>query len=263
MDNDGLRYGATESALRPSLPTATRSDPHTPNLLHFAEAQIHARLTNPAKQNIITSIRGSRPPVADFKSEPRPASNRNWWPASYWNAWPASSVSAHRDRAQNLGLHIVAHRHDAAPVARSPIVAIFRLVTSARNSPRAGPPTARGLTNSRTFIPSPNCLLIRRSAARDLQRRDPAGIGFVAVKLGSPLKVSRHSLQARLRCARDGKLTQNRLNSGPRVFQDREKFKVFLIIHRTPPNRRNALGAGALALRADARLVLLCHDGPR
>jgi hypothetical protein len=44
---------------------------------HFAEAQIHARLTNPAKPNIITSIRGSRRPVADFKSEPRPASNRN------------------------------------------------------------------------------------------------------------------------------------------------------------------------------------------
>jgi hypothetical protein len=32
--------------------------------------------------------------VADIKSEPRPASNRNQWPASYWNAWPASSVSA-------------------------------------------------------------------------------------------------------------------------------------------------------------------------
>ena len=32
--------------------------------------------------------------MADFKSEPRPASNRNQWPASYWNAWPASSVSA-------------------------------------------------------------------------------------------------------------------------------------------------------------------------
>ena len=42
---------------------------------HFAEAQLHARLTNPAKQNIITSIRGSRRQVADFKSEPRPASN--------------------------------------------------------------------------------------------------------------------------------------------------------------------------------------------
>ncbi len=61
---------------------------------HFAEAQLHARLTNPAKQNIITSIRGSRRQVADFKSEPRPASNRNQWPASYWNAWPASSESA-------------------------------------------------------------------------------------------------------------------------------------------------------------------------
>jgi hypothetical protein len=79
---------------------------------HFAEAQIHARLTNPAKPNIITSIRGSRRPVADFKSEPRPASNRNQWPASYWNAWPASSVSAplrinwprrHRARARREG----------------------------------------------------------------------------------------------------------------------------------------------------------------
>ena len=29
--------------------------------------------------------------MADIKSEPRPASNRNRWPASYWNAWPASS----------------------------------------------------------------------------------------------------------------------------------------------------------------------------
>jgi hypothetical protein len=51
-------------------------------------------LTNPAKPNIITTIRGSRPQVADIKSEPRPASNRNRWPASYWNAWPASSESA-------------------------------------------------------------------------------------------------------------------------------------------------------------------------
>jgi hypothetical protein len=32
--------------------------------------------------------------VADIKSEPRPASNRNRWPASYWKAWPASSESA-------------------------------------------------------------------------------------------------------------------------------------------------------------------------
>jgi hypothetical protein len=63
---------------------------------HFAEAQIHARLTNPAKQNIITSIRGSKRQMADIKSEPRPASNRNRWPASYWNAWPGSSESAAR-----------------------------------------------------------------------------------------------------------------------------------------------------------------------
>src|SRR5271166_5683044 len=61
---------------------------------HFAEAQIQARLTNPAKQNIITATRGSKRQVADIKSEPRPASNRNRWPASYWNAWPASSESA-------------------------------------------------------------------------------------------------------------------------------------------------------------------------
>ena len=59
-----------ESALRPSLPTATRADPHEPKTSsHFAEAQIHARLTNPAKQNIITSIRGSKRQVADIKSE--------------------------------------------------------------------------------------------------------------------------------------------------------------------------------------------------
>jgi hypothetical protein len=51
-------------------------------------------LTNPAKQNIITSIRGSKRQMADIKSEPRPASNRNRWPASYWNAWPGSSESA-------------------------------------------------------------------------------------------------------------------------------------------------------------------------
>ena len=52
------------------------------------------RLTHPAKRNIIRSIRGSTRPMADIKSEPRPASNRNRWPASYWNARPASSESA-------------------------------------------------------------------------------------------------------------------------------------------------------------------------
>ena len=95
VDNDGLRYGAMESALRPPLPTATRSDPsRTKTSSHFEEPQIQVRLTNPAKPNIITSIRGSTRQVADIKSEPRPASNRNRWPASYWNAWPASSESA-------------------------------------------------------------------------------------------------------------------------------------------------------------------------
>ena len=33
VDNDGLRYSAMESARRPSLPTATPSGPHEPNLL--------------------------------------------------------------------------------------------------------------------------------------------------------------------------------------------------------------------------------------
>jgi hypothetical protein len=85
VDNGGVRYGAMESALRPPLPTATRT---------LAEIQIQAHLTNPPKRNIIPSIRGSRRRVAGIKSESRPASNRNRWPASYWNAWPASSETA-------------------------------------------------------------------------------------------------------------------------------------------------------------------------
>ncbi len=85
VDNGGLRYGAMESALRPPLPTATQAIPET---------QIQGRLTCGSGQNIIASIRGSRRQVAEIKSEPRPASNRNRWPASYWNAWPASSESA-------------------------------------------------------------------------------------------------------------------------------------------------------------------------
>jgi hypothetical protein len=35
--------------------------------------------------------------LADIKSEPRPASNRNRWPTSDRNVWPASSESAHSD----------------------------------------------------------------------------------------------------------------------------------------------------------------------
>ena len=42
-------------------------------------------------------------PVADIKSEPRPASNRNRWPASCWNARPASSESAFHRRHRLAG----------------------------------------------------------------------------------------------------------------------------------------------------------------
>ena len=56
-----------------------------------------SRLTNGSGQNIIAQIRGSRRRVADIKSESRPASNRNRWPASYWKAWPTSSESASID----------------------------------------------------------------------------------------------------------------------------------------------------------------------
>src|SRR5271163_988693 len=88
LQRNGKRAPPVVAHRHPGRPSRTETSSH------FAEAQIHARLTNPAKQNIITSIRGSRRPVADFKSEARPASNRNQWPPSYWNAWPASSVSA-------------------------------------------------------------------------------------------------------------------------------------------------------------------------
>ena len=98
VDNGGLRYGAMESALRPPLPTATRAAPHKPSLpIMLWRPHPKPCLTNPGKRNIIPSIRGSRRPVADIKSEPRPASNRNRWPASYWNARPASSESASED----------------------------------------------------------------------------------------------------------------------------------------------------------------------
>jgi hypothetical protein len=62
-------------------------------------------LTRGSGQNIIASIRGSRRQVADIKSEPRPASNRNRWPASDWNAWPASSESAHGDDAARKAVY--------------------------------------------------------------------------------------------------------------------------------------------------------------
>ncbi len=84
-----------------ALPSPPRRRPSIDRAGNSTEREAAARLRSPhpidakpAKPNIITTIRGSRPQVADIKSEPRPASNRNRWPASYWNAWPASSESA-------------------------------------------------------------------------------------------------------------------------------------------------------------------------
>jgi len=154
-------------------------------------------------------------------------------------------AGAHRDTAQNRGLHIVAHCHDAAPGCTIPHSRDFSACDlGPRFAPRRSSHGA-GLDQFKDLHPLTK-LPAHPGPARDLQRRDPAGIGFIAVMLGSPLKVSRHSLQARLRCAGDGKLTQNRLNSGPRVFQDREKFKVFLIIHWTPRRTEGMLSEQAL-----------------
>jgi hypothetical protein len=95
VDNGGLRYGAVEGALRLPLPTATQSALHDPTiLLGLRRPKIGARLTDPSRRNIIAPIRGSERWVAGFKSESRPASDRNRWPASLRNAWPASSESA-------------------------------------------------------------------------------------------------------------------------------------------------------------------------
>jgi len=94
VDNDGLRYSAMKSALRPSLPTASPAPAAKRPSAHPMEANIHGRLTELKGRNIIAAIRGSKRQVADIKSEPRPASNRNRWPAWYWNAWPTSSESA-------------------------------------------------------------------------------------------------------------------------------------------------------------------------
>ena len=84
MDNGGLRYGAVEGALRPPLPTATQSALHDPTiLLGLRRPKIRARLTDPSRRNIIAPIRGSERWVAGIKSESRPASDRNRWPASF------------------------------------------------------------------------------------------------------------------------------------------------------------------------------------
>jgi hypothetical protein len=90
------------------------SRPNHPPGLHGPK--IHPCLTKPPRRNIIASIRGRRRWVADIKSESRPASDRNGWPASYWNTWPASSESApcwsrRYDTAHNLDLSGVSSQH--------------------------------------------------------------------------------------------------------------------------------------------------------
>ena len=117
MDNGGLRYGAVEGALRPPLPTATQSALHDPTiLLGLRRPKIGARLTDPSRRNIIAPIRGSERWVAGFKSESRPASDRNRCPASYWNWWPASSESAQSHRGKLF--HELADDAGAADQAR-------------------------------------------------------------------------------------------------------------------------------------------------
>ena len=96
VDNDGLRYGATESALRPSSPTAIRSNPRTPTLFSFCggpnpcpldqSSQAKHHHFDPRKQTPGGRLQIGTP--AGFKSESMAG--------SYWNAWPASSVSAAR-----------------------------------------------------------------------------------------------------------------------------------------------------------------------
>src|SRR5277367_2315138 len=84
VDNGGLRYGAVEGALRPPLRTATQTTPHDPTpLLALSNPP---PLTKSSARNIMAAIREGERRVADIKSESRPA--------SYWNAWPASSESA-------------------------------------------------------------------------------------------------------------------------------------------------------------------------
>jgi hypothetical protein len=73
VDNGGLHYGAVESALRPPLPTATRA---------LAETQIQASLDQRLRAKHHHLDPRGRRRVADIKSESRPASNRNAWPAS-------------------------------------------------------------------------------------------------------------------------------------------------------------------------------------
>src|SRR5215471_3642174 len=59
---------------------------------------MNTALTAQQTKTIIPLDPQRRRAVADIRSEPRPASDRNRWPASYWNAWPASSESSGEGR---------------------------------------------------------------------------------------------------------------------------------------------------------------------
>jgi hypothetical protein len=94
----------------------------------------------------------SRRQVTDIKSESRPASNRNRWPASYWKAWPASSESAicyrplarrHADRLSPGDLPPVAFPGSGPAAVSLPAHAIRPMADRAPGSvltPRAGRP---------------------------------------------------------------------------------------------------------------------------
>ena len=85
--------------------------------------------------------------MADIRSEPRPASDRNRWPASDWNAWPASSESAMGD-----------------------CVGLFPLIWP-RTRPPGRPTGSILLRNGSVRLP---WLMPRRAAVRDPRERKKA-----------------------------------------------------------------------------------------
>jgi len=92
--------------------------------------------------------------VADIRSEPRPASDRNRWPASHWNAWPASSESAFGPMRTVSGarVRLTNRRSPRRRQAATRNGAIFSLVRGAachieavlRRAPRKLPPREGG-----------------------------------------------------------------------------------------------------------------------
>ena len=82
-------------AWAPTRPSAAQRLPHRAHGREPAQAALdypadHAGLTVGAIASTITIDPGTAAQVAGFKSERRPASSRNRWPASDWNARPVS-----------------------------------------------------------------------------------------------------------------------------------------------------------------------------